>query len=65
MKDYEGKDNVEEFDTFVVARPLKLFVMKNSMGRTYESVNRFGEIIEILLWNDCSIDITLGQTYKF
>lgn len=65
LKDYQGKEGVEEYDTYVIARPLKLFTMKNNVGRSFECVNQHGEIIEILLWNDCSAEVKLGQTYRF
>ena len=65
LKDYQGKEGVEEFDTYVIARPLKLFTMKNNVGRSFECVNQHGEIIEILLWSECSAEVQLGNTYRF
>lgn len=35
MRNYKGKESVEEFDLFVIARPLKVFYMKNDQGRNF------------------------------
>lgn len=39
--------------------------MKNDMGRTFETIDKLGNKIEVLLWSDCRLDVVLGQTYKF
>lgn len=65
MRNYKGKESVEEFDLFVIARPLKVFYMKNDQGRNFECVNKYGEIFDILLWNDCKVEVELDKTYRF
>jgi hypothetical protein len=45
MKDYTEKGSGEEYDKYVIARPLDLFIMKNNIGRIFTCVDRFGTSI--------------------
>lgn len=50
---------------FVIGRVIKNNVIKSDSGRSFECVDEGGNSFQVMLWNDCQEEVTVGQTYKF
>ena len=57
---------MDDLDYFIIARPLKISTMKNNIGRNLFCVDRYGQLIDITIWNEYdSIELRPHETYRF
>ena len=39
--------------------------MKDSLGKCYNCVDKFGKTVEILIWRECDCVVEVNKTYRF